>query len=104
MKHEAKIQFKAPPPKGDGMGMMEAIGLARTAIGTMTGLDVDAVAHCTRSDADGVNWAITLDVVESRARMGDNDLLSAYEVQLDANGELVHFERLRRYHREDRVD
>lgn len=103
MKHEAKIQFKAPPPKIDGLSMLDAIGMARKAIGTMTGLDVDAVVHCARSSTEEVSWAITLDVVESRARMGDNDLLSAYEVHLDAAGDLLHFERLRRYHREDRM-
>lgn len=83
--------------------MMEAIGLARTAISSMTGLEVDAVVHCAKSSTEGASWAITLDVVESRARMGDNDLLSAYEVQLDEAGDLLHFERLRRYHREDRM-
>ncbi|WP_299881893.1 gas vesicle protein GvpO [uncultured Sulfitobacter sp.] len=103
MKHEAKVQFDASPAKGDGLSMMDAIGRARTAIGTMTGLDIDAVVHCAKSSAEGASWAVTLDVVESRARMGDNDLLSAYEVQLDAAGELLHFERLRRYHREDRM-
>lgn len=103
MKHEAKTQFKGPPSAGEGLSMMDAIGLARSAIVSMTGLDVDAVVHCARSETEGASWAITLDVLESRARMGDNDLLSAYEVQFGPTGDLVHFERLRRYHREDRV-
>lgn len=103
MKHEAKTQFNKPPPNNDDLTMMEAIGLARDAISSMTALEVDAVVTCARSAVEGASWAVTLDVVESRARMGDNDLLSAYEVQLDKAGDLIHFERLRRYHREDRM-
>ena len=102
MKHEAKTQF-SKPPSTSGLSMLDAIALARTAISSMTGLDVDAVVHCAKAATENSSWTITLDVVESRARMGDNDLLSAYEVQLNDAGDLLHFERLRRYHREDRL-
>ena len=44
---------------------------------------------------------MVVDLVESVARMGENDLLAAYEVTIGVDGELKHFTRLRRYRRED---
>ena len=38
----------------------------------------------------------------SHARLGDNDLLATYEMSLAPSGEVTAFNRLRRYHREDR--
>lgn len=80
--------------------MLDAMGQAKGAVAEMTGLKVDAVSRCVKED-DG-SWAVTIDVVESAARMGDNDLLSAYELQLSPDLELLNFARLKRYHREDR--
>ncbi|PJI91437.1 gas vesicle protein GvpO [Yoonia maricola] len=79
--------------------MLGAINAAKAAIGSMTGQQVDAIVQCTRAD-DG-DWTVAIDVIESFARMGDNDLLTTYAVQINAHADLVNFNRLRRYHRED---
>jgi len=63
-------------------------------------LDFDSIGACEKR-ADG-GWTIAVDVIESVARMGDNDLLATYSVQIDAEGDLVNLTRTRRYHREDR--
>jgi len=80
--------------------MKEAIAVAKDAVADMTGMTADSVARSLKAE-DGT-WAVHIDVVESLARMGDNDLLATYEVRVDTTGELQHFQRLRRYHREDR--
>jgi hypothetical protein len=59
---------------------------------------IDGVAACELGD-DGF-WRVEVEVVESRARMGDNDLLAAYDVRLGEAGEVRGFRRLRRYFRE----
>ncbi|MFA8442740.1 gas vesicle protein GvpO [Yoonia sp.] len=79
--------------------MLDAIDAAKAAIGSMTGQQIDAIVQCSRADAG--DWTVSIDVIESFARMGDNDLLTTYQVQLNAKADLVNFNRLRRYHRED---
>ena len=100
MKHETKAQFNDVQPGPALLSMMAAIGAAREAVAAMTGLPIDTVAQC-RKNTEGF-WQISVDVIESPARMGDNDLLATYEVLIGRDGELETFERLRRYHREDR--
>ena len=93
------IPFNVSKPN-TGLTMMGAIGQARAAVGTMTTLQFDSVSRCERQGDGG--WIVSLDLIESMARMGDNDLLATYDVQLDAEGEPLNVVRTRRYHREDR--
>ncbi len=99
MKHEAKVQFKTAQSDQGALTMLEAIAAAKSAIGTMTGQTIDSVAQCARHDND--HWSVSIDVIESMARLGDNDLLATYQVEIGSNAELVQFNRVRRYHRED---
>lgn len=80
--------------------MQAAIGIARDTVASMTVLSFDSVGRCERSTNGG--WTVQVDVIESLARMGDNDLLATYAVEIDADGEPLQINRLRRYHREDR--
>ena len=98
MEHVPPVQFKSSNKAG-ALKMLDAIELAKSAFASMTTLNVDAVSSCMR-DAEG-GWIVSLDGIESAARMGDNDLLVTYEVQLSDIGELQKFSRIRRYHRED---
>ncbi|MDX8351426.1 gas vesicle protein GvpO [Cognatiyoonia sp. IB215182] len=100
MKHEANVQFKTAQKEGDTPNMLEAIAAAKSAINSMTGQSVDSVVECTRQEENG--WSVSIDVIESHARLGDNDLLATYQVEIGPNAELAGFSRLRRYHREDR--
>ena len=104
MKHENKATFKAAtaPPKAPlkPLSMMDAIRAAKAAVLEMTAMQADSITECQRADDGG--WRISVDVIESAARMGDNDLLATYEVQIGADAELLHYARLRRYHREDK--
>lgn len=82
------------------MTMVEAVVQARAALGTVTTLTVDAIGRCERQGHGG--WLVHVDVVESMARMGDNDLLATFEIEMDGEGEPLRIERLGRYRREDR--
>ena len=75
-----------------------ALGIARRAIGAVSGAEIDGVARCERLDDGG--WSIEVEVVESAARMGDNDLLAVFDVRVAANGSIGGFRRVRKYHRE----
>ena len=100
MQHNSGLNHKSLGADSPRLSMMDAIVQAKTAVATMTVLQFDQIARCERQQ-DG-NWIIVIDVVESVARMGDNDLLASYEVRIDPEGEPVNVARTRRYHREDR--
>lgn len=83
------------------LGLSGAIARAREEVSLLSQQPVDAV---TRSEGDGNGgWVIVLDLLESPARLGDNDLLTTYEIVLDANGDAVRMERIARYKREERA-
>jgi hypothetical protein len=94
----AAAQWSAEPAAP--MPLIEAIAVARATASELTGLPVDGIA-ATASDGSG-GWRITVDVIESAARMGENDLIAAYDVHLGSDGGLAGFGRARRYRREDR--
>jgi hypothetical protein len=88
----------AETPSGAGVGIMEIVATARATVAFFTELPVDAVASCLRR---GSEWVVRVDVVEARARLGDNDLIASYEIVLDAAGAVLGLERTGRYHRDD---
>jgi hypothetical protein len=85
-------EHPAPP------NLLEAMAIARAAAAELTGLKVDGVASSAARPDGG--WRVVVEVVESRARMGENDLLGAYALELGPDGGLSGFDRLRRYRRE----
>ena len=50
-----------------------------------------------RKDDDG--WKVTLELLELSRVPNSTDVLGCYEVELDQQGELVGYERVRRYQR-----
>ena len=100
MPQDTNMKFTVSAQGGARLSMMDAIVQAKTAVATMTVLQFDQIARCERQPDGG--WVVVIDVVESVARMGDNDLLASYEVRIDPEGEPLNVTRTRRYHREDR--
>lgn len=92
-------EFSTQRPK-NGPGLKAAIASARLAVAGITEQKIDGVARCQK-DEQGV-WIVVVDVIDSPARMGENDLLAAYEVHVDEEGEVQYCARTRRYRREDR--
>lgn len=65
-------------------------------IAELTGKDPEGVTGVARSQ-DG--WQVTVEMVEDRRIPSSTDLLSTYETELDGNGELLSYRRVRRYSR-----
>jgi Gas vesicle synthesis protein GvpO len=72
---------------------------AKEAVVAITGFKADAVTRCERKDG---GWYAIVDVLESKARVGDNDLISTYELLMDDKAEVTAYKRLRRYYRTER--
>jgi hypothetical protein len=69
---------------------------ARDVVKSITAKEPEVVSRCERQDP---NWKVMVEVIETKARIDDNDLLASYEVEIDPFGELVGYERVRRYKR-----
>lgn len=82
------------------MNLRDVSRLAREMVLDLTGVEVDAVSLCQKS---GDDWVVEADVVESPARMGDDDLLTAYRLDISGSGELLSFRRIGRHKRTDDV-
>lgn len=82
-----------------GLVLMEALALAQRVAEQLSGRSVDSVVNSEPNDQGG--WNIDIDVLEAKAKMGTNDLLSCFRIGLAPDGSLIGYSRLRRYHRED---
>jgi Gas vesicle synthesis protein GvpO len=71
-------------------------GMAGEQLLTLTGRDVEGVTGLERSD-DG--WKVQVEVVEVRRIPDTTDVLALYEVQVDEDGDLESYRRLKRYTR-----
>lgn len=82
---------------GDGGARPAELALAaRQQLAELTGRPPESVLGL-RKDDDG--WKVTLEVVELSRIPPSTDLLGCYVVSLDDEGELVGYERVRRYQR-----
>jgi Gas vesicle synthesis protein GvpO len=79
------------------MSAREAADIARECITEMTGHEAVAMTSMEPTDDDG--WVVEVEIVEERRIPSSADILGVYEFELDADGELLAFKRLRRYSR-----
>ena len=84
--------------KGAGPSMPEVIKRARAAMAEINDHPIDQVIRCDRTEE---GWIVVVEVIESPARMGENDFLAAFSLALDASGALMGVDRIGRYRRED---
>jgi len=80
--------------RGDGSDAREIVRRAKEQLAAVMGRRADSVSGLARED-DG--WRVTVEVVELERIPPSTDVLASYEVQLDRDGNLVGYERIRRY-------
>jgi hypothetical protein len=85
--------------KGPTMNTLKVTVIAKAAVQEITGFKADAVTRCEPRES---GWHAIVDVLESKARVGDNDLISTYELMMDTAAEVTSYKRLRRYYRTER--
>jgi hypothetical protein len=85
--------------KGSDNGRLSASELSQAALTTveeLTGYQPEAV---TGLEWDGETWRVTVDVLELSRIPNTTDVLGSYAVQLDEQGTLRGYKRVRRYQR-----
>lgn len=96
-RHEPEPEPVPEPVSGTGVewlrGMTEQ---ARSILEELSGAEVEVVSAIDRT-RDG--WRVALEAVEVRRIPDSTDVLATYELELDDDGDLVRYQRLRRYAR-----
>lgn len=80
-----------------GLSGREAIERVRAELPQLLGRPIESVLGLERGEGDG--WKLTVQVVELARIPHSTDVLGAYTVTLDREGELLGYRRTRRYHR-----
>ncbi|MDX6658413.1 MAG: hypothetical protein QOH62_3206 [Solirubrobacteraceae bacterium] len=80
-----------------GISGREAVARARKELEEIMGRPVETVLGMERDDNDG--WVVTVQVVELARIPNSTDVLGAYVVHVDDDGEVVGYRRAKRYHR-----
>lgn len=80
----------------DGDGAEQLGQQVMSSLARLVGSPAEGVTGVRRSD-DG--WVMTVEVCEVERVPATTDVLASYEVEVDGDGEIVGFERRRRYHR-----
>jgi hypothetical protein len=90
------------PRRAADAGQVErALRAAREQLRLLNGVQAETVSSFART-RDG--WRVTLEVVEVRRIPETTDVLASYAVELDDDGGLVAYERLRRYQRSEALE
>lgn len=85
------------PAKGSGADRLRRVtDGARDLLHALSGAEIEAVSSLDRTPS---GWRVTLEAVELRRIPDSTDVLATYEVELDEDGDLVRYERRRRYAR-----
>lgn len=78
------------------MNPFQVTKIAQDSIEQITGQASGTVSRCEKS---GENWSVDVEIVESKGRMSDNDIIANYVLEIDDAGELLRYERTQRYTR-----
>ncbi|MFC9247669.1 gas vesicle protein [Streptomyces sp. NPDC057136] len=94
-----RAQTSTAPPSRRASSVKGPVHAAQAACQSLEGLlshPTEGVSAVRRSD-DG--WCVVVDVLEVPRIPDTTSLLASYEVQLDEDGELMEYRRVRRYRR-----
>jgi Gas vesicle synthesis protein GvpO len=80
----------------NSMSAREAVQRARQEFPELAGRPIEAVLGVERDDE---GWKVAVQVVELARIPNTTDVLGAYEVKLNDEGELIGYRRVRRYTR-----
>lgn len=91
---ETKKRGEGRPKRSSGSKLAQR---AKRELAEITGLEAEAVTSLARAE-DGT-WKVTVELLELERVPNTDDMLGSYEAELDEDGELLGYRRLRRYAR-----
>lgn len=81
------------------IGGSAAVEHAKSHLTQFTGQPIEAVSSLNRTRDAG--WRVVLEVLELERIPRTTDILASYAVELDEHGDLMGYERIHRYYRND---
>lgn len=93
---EATDQGEAGRPSPTWVSATRAVERAREQLALLTGKGADSVSGLERSDE---GWHMTVEMVELERIPPSTSVLATYEADLDPEGNLLEYQRARRYYR-----
>ncbi|MCK8679549.1 gas vesicle protein [Streptomyces sp. NPDC046887] len=93
---EENEEAPEPEPRKKPKKAMQIVREAAAQLNEMTGLEAESVSSFERTD-DG--WTVHVEVLELARVPETMSLLATYLVQLDEDGDLTGYKRVRRYER-----
>ena len=72
---------------------------AREQLAELIGRQPEGILGVERADGDDGGWRVTLEVLELERVPNSTDLLGCYVAHMDDKGDLLEYQRLRRYQR-----
>jgi hypothetical protein len=82
-----------------GKRPLEIAREARKQLAELIGRQPEGILGVERSDDDDGSWRVTLEVLELERVPNSTDLLGCYVAIVDDQGDLLEYQRLRRYQR-----
>lgn len=82
------------------MAVTDIVSKARAEMAAIVGLEAESVSRISRQDG---GWSIAVELLEHRAIPESGDVLATYEAALDDDGNIMQYQRVRRYVRGDTV-
>ncbi|MEW2306517.1 gas vesicle protein [Streptomyces sp. NPDC006655] len=80
----------------DRLGPMDVLRQARAQLAELTGMTAESVSSFEQTE-DG--WALEIEVLELQRVPDTMSLMASYQVELDPQGQLTGYRRVRRYER-----
>lgn len=102
MAQRTRSRSRPDPEPEEPLTAREAVNLVREYIAEMTDADTARMTSATPTDEGG--WVIEVETVEDRRIPSSADILALYEVEIDADGEMLAYQRTRRYMRGQTAD
>lgn len=93
-RENGNVRPSGPHPKLPGS---KAVRMAKQHLAELTGQVAESVSGLTPTPDGG--WKVILDLVELERIPQTTDVMASYELELDAQGELVGYRRISRYYR-----
>ncbi|AZM74531.1 gas vesicle protein [Streptomyces sp. KPB2] len=91
-----KSQASQSPQESRRPKPMEVLREARAQLAELTGMTAESVSSFEQTDE---GWALEVEVLELERVPDTMSLMASYQVELDAEGQLTGYRRVRRYER-----
>ncbi|OBA87588.1 gas vesicle protein GvpO [Mycobacteriaceae bacterium 1482268.1] len=102
MNQRTRSRSQRDPGPEEPLTARQAVDLVREYVTEMTGGEAVRMTSAAPTDAGG--WVIEVEIVEDRRIPSSADMLALYEVEIDSSGEMLAYQRTRRYMRGQTVN